>query len=387
MSNFNLRVTLLLCPNELYIDQEPPDQTWPTPKGVELQFKERSDPSAKSDPKVIKFPSSTDKGTSSKSLAAGPTYDIEVPDDPFTSWSDWTVEPKFIDASTDETELVVRLIPPTGNWLLPLLLRRSDSDGKRAAVGAAELTDQAGNTLCSRPDGYVYAAVPLGDTTLTFKNVEQPGIGFFKPQVEKVRFCVTETPVVQAADIFYSPTTEVAESAAARISVTPTVAMRSGGKRKPEALVGASATIRCCTDSPSTALAPTKRLAQGAEEILFDNLLPAAYAISVVPPAQFNGWPIKEPSRDLGTWYTKPAASPCVPTEFHFEEITVTGRVQTTDGRLVEQELELEIYGGSSLISTLTVKGGTFSIPLDWGMPLKIGLAYNTDLRIEGIPL
>jgi hypothetical protein len=385
MPDFNLRVILRLCPNELYKD-ELADPTWPTLEGVKLRFKERpAAPEEKpADPTVVKFPPSTDKGVASKDLEPRTIYDIEIPGKSFDGWA---VYPSFIDTDDSAAEREIRLIPPEANWLLPLLLQIQDGNGRRLPVSAAEVTDNAGNTLFSRRDGYLYAAVPLGDTTLTFKKVEAPGVGFFRPQVEKVRFCVTETPVVQTAEIFYSPATEAAKSTAARITVIPTVAMGSSDKRKPEPLVGACATIRCCTDPPSTASAPAKRLAPGAEEILFDNLLPASYTISVVPPAQFNGWPIKESSRDLGTWNTRPEASPCVPAEFRFEEISVSGQVQTTDGRLVEQELELEIYGSSSLISTLTVKGGTFSVPLDWGMPLKIGLAYNADLSIDGIPL
>jgi hypothetical protein len=378
----NLRVKILLCPNEQY-EAEQPDQSWPAPKGIQLRFTEQAGPDADADAlKIVTFPPSNDKGCASKVLAPK-TYDIQVMDDAFNGW---TVNPPSIDTGKSGTELDLELIPPPGSWLLPVRLLYYDSNGKRCPVGAAEITDDTGTTRRSRSDGYVYAAVHAGKIILTFKKAGEPGRGFFKPQVETIQFPVPETKVVQIADIFYAPTTEIAESAAARLSVTPTVAMQSGGNRKP--LTGASATIRCCTDPSSTAPANTKRLAEGAEEILFDNLLPSYYAISVVPPpTQLNGWPIKEASRDLGIWYASPEAPPSVLAEFHFEEVVACGEVQTTDGRLVEQGLELEIYGGSSLIKTLTAKGGTFSVPLDWGRPLRIGLGYNPDLKIERIPL
>ena len=56
------------------------------------------------------------------------------------------------------------------------------------------------------------------------------------------------------------------------------------------------------------------------------------------------------------------------------------------DGRLVERTSIWKYYG-SEKFKVRTVKGGTFEIDLDWGVPLKIRLARNDEIKVSGIPL
>ena len=406
-----LTINLFLCPNEKYKEQ-PPDPTWPAPGGIGIRLvpTRAADSVAaaaarekKNTPKAVKGAdkeaaagareaaagrkpisvTTNDEGiASAKDIPAG-NYTIEATDYSFAGWGVW---PKTVEIEDGPKKADVKLFPPAYKWLLPLRLQRYD-DGKRVALSSAEVDYPEGKTkLSSRTDGHVYFAVPQVLITLSFKNVDLPGVGFFKPQAKEIRFCVSETPKVAIADIFYAAATEVTESPAARVSVEPFVRVQSGGGWTKEPLIGASTTITDATPGSFKGGSFTKRLTSGSE-IIFDNLLPVSYTVVANAPAQFKDWPIEENSLDLGAWYARPECPTQVMAEFHLEELTVTGRVETTDGRLVQQNLQLEIYGDSGVIRTFTVDGGNFSVALNCGVPSKIGLGLNDGLQIDGIPL
>jgi hypothetical protein len=319
------------------------------------------------------------------------TYVIE----PLGDFAGWDIADGTVDVGDDPVDRKVVLYPPDGKWLLLLKLWGYDGGGSAFPLPAAEVVDTEGGIVRSAGDGHAYVPVPLGQVLLGFlskslqpgETAGQPDGGLFRPRADKVWFVVRDTPEVETADIFYGPETEVEQTAAAQIVIVPTVLVQSGGQRVAEPLIGATATITDTTPGPANTGSQTKVLASG-EEILFDNLPPASYAVMVSPPAQFRDWPIKEKWLDLGSCYARPSAPPHLDAQFHFEEIMVTGRVMTSDNRLVEQDVRLEIYGESGVIRRLTVKGGTFSVPLDCGGPSKLGLGLNGEIQIDGaIPL
>jgi hypothetical protein len=414
-----LTVTLFLIPNEKYQEQ-PPDPTWPALQNVELcligeqaqalhadaaaLYAKAADmekgaktpkdeagaegletraaaKEAKARAAEVSLPTG-EEGNASGDVSEG-SYKLQVRDGPFAGWNIWPAE---IAMGDEPKEQIVKLFPADNQWLLPLRLWRYDDDGNRFPLASANVTIGKAEPLSSGPGGYVYGAVPQGEVTATFETREQPGAGFFRPQADKVRFYVADTPIVTVADVFYAAATEVTQSAAAQISIMPTVRTRSADGRRMEPLIGATATIRDSTPGSAKSGALTKQLKSG-ELIVFDNLLPAPYQVTVTAPASFRGWPIEETAKDLGTCYARPGGAPPVPAEFYFAEITVNGRVQTSDDRLVDQELQLEIYGDAGVIRTLSVKGGTFSVPLDCGAPAKVGLGQTGELQVAGLPL
>ncbi len=209
------------------------------------------------------------------------------------------------------------------------------------------------------------------------------GVGPLKPQNEKIKFKIDNTSKVGVAEIAYLADAEESASPLARISVEPTVKTAFGAT---EYLTGATATIEYSAPAARGTVTQTASLAPGDKKIWFNSLPAGIYSGAVTPPANFNGWPVEQKPRSLMAECVQAGHTAEHSAEFQFEKVDVTGRVQTTDGRLVEQELYLEIYS-SDVSKTLSVKGGTFCIQLDWGVPLKIRLAMNADLNIDGIPL
>jgi hypothetical protein len=390
-----LTITVYLSPNEQYTGD--PDPTWPRPAGVTLQLKQAKEPGkqAKEPGKQAKEPGKQAKEPGKQAKELGPTdsegvitladiaqgtYLVEVLDPYFADWT--PADPISIDEDVEAKNVI--LTPPEDTWLLPLLLRRYGDDGEPAGIPGAEVKDQAGTAFRSRDDGFVYAAVPRDrehSATLSFEDASPPGLGPLKPQNTEIKFRIYDIPQVETTEVAYLADDEAPGSPLTRISIEPTVHTVLG----EEALTGTRATIEYSAhSSPRTLSAPA--LAPGEKKIWFNNLLPGIYAATVTPPPTFNDWPIVPgarsfmPERALAGRTLEHEAS------FKFQKVTVTGSIQAMDGRLVEQEVRVEIYGSENY-KILTVKGGTFEVQLDWGVPLKIRLALDADISLDGLPL
>jgi len=305
-------------------------------------------------------------------------YTIEVLDPDFAGW---TPHPDSVTVD-DDTEHTITLSPPTGTWLLPLLLRHYGHGEGPAGVPGAEIKTDAGASLRSRADGYVYAALRPGTVILSFGDEDVPGLGRMKPQNSKIKFEVCETHDVEVTEVQYLADATAPASASARISIEPKIRTVSG----EVPLTGARATIEYATPSSPDTVSPAAVLGPGEQKIWFNDLLPAIYSATVTPPATFNGWPVEpgeHPFLAERVWHGRTLEHAH---SFRFQKVTVTGRVQAADGRLVDHDVRLEIYGAEHF-ELLTVNGGTFEVELDWGVPLNLRLARNAEISIGDVPL
>jgi hypothetical protein len=377
-----LKITVFLIPNEDYKRES--DPSWPKPAGVKLHFnKEDRDPEGQ-DPEGLDpegFPATDATGVTSHDLPEG-TYSVQA----LEEFADWSVVlrggSKEVPVTDVPKDVELLLVPPEGKWLLPLHICCYGAEGAQIALRGVQV--RCGNQpFTSRDDGFVYATVPSGPVTLSFETVSVDGLGTLKPQNDKIKFKTGGTCKVEFAEIAYRADAENLASRLAKITIEPTVQSATGAE---EPLTGASATIRCSTPASESTPPRTASLGPGSKKICFSSLPPGIYAGEVTPPRNFNGWPVVPQPYTLTAEWVSAGQTAEHSAEFRFENINVTGRVQTTDGRPVEQELDLEICG-SEVSETLTATGGTFSIQLDWGCPLTARLATNNQLSIGDVPL
>lgn len=368
-----LTITVSLIANEVYANQ--PDATQLPSPGVVLQLAE---PRKKTQ---YLLDATSDAGVTGSAEVAEGKYEVTVPNPEFDAW---TIAPKEIQIKEETEDKTVLLIPRDQKWALPLLLCGYDGQGAPIKVPGAPVKDsKAGTTFQSLANGYVYAAVPPGTATLSFKNVSVPGAGLLQPQDSKIKFEVIETPDVEVTQVQYLADTEASASPLARMSIEPKILTASGYKP----LTGASARIEYSTRSSARVVSLAKELEQGKKKIWFNDLLPGIYSAAVTPPAKFNNWPVAQAKHSFTAESVRPGRIvEHQTTSFRFEKVTVIGRVQAVDGRLVEQDVHLEIYGSENS-KILTVKGGTFEVQLDWGVRLEIRLARNDEISVDDIPL
>lgn len=378
-----LTITVFLSPNDQFNGD--PDPSWPTPQGVTLQLTN----TANKKDAVVLDATDSDGIASSDKLAAGTTYEVKVLDGYFKGWT----APGVVSVGADDTDQDVVLVPEKDQWLLPLLLCRYDDNGKPAGILGAKWSYRydgkvpAGakakdGPLDARDDGYVYAALRPGTVILSFEDETVAGTGLMKPQSTEIKFQILETRQVEITQILYLADAEASASPLARMSIEPLVKTVAGAV----SLTGASATIEYSTPSSPGTVSPAKKLGPDEKKIWFNDLLPGIYTATVTPPATFNNWPVVPVEKSFPAQRIWPG----IPVEhqhtFKCKMVTVTGRIQAMDGRLVEQDVNLEIYGSENF-KVRTVKGGTFEIDLDWGVPLKIRLARNDEIKVGGIPL
>ena len=379
-----LTITVFLSPNDKFAGD--PDPSWPRPRGVTLQFTNKAD---RTDLPAL---AATDAEgvTRGDGLVPGAKYEVKVLDGYF---KDWKPAGEF-SVTADDTEKAVVLVPARDLWLLPLLLCRYDDDGNPVGIAGAKWSYKypegkvpagaaaKGGPFDARDDGYVYAALRLGTVTVSFEDETVPGAGLLKPQSPEIIFRIPEASTVEVTQIQYLADAEASPSPLGRLSIEPLVRTVTGDV----SLTGASATIESWTPSSPRTVSPARTLGPDEEKICFNDLLPGIYAATVTPPATFNDWPVVPAKRLFPAervWPGIPVEHQCT---FKCKMVPVTGRIQTLDGRLVEQPVNLEIYGSENF-KVRTIKGGTFEIDLDWGVPLKIRLARNDGISIGGIPL
>ena len=377
-----LTITVFLSPTDKFTGK--PDPSWPRPRGVTLRLTEKAGKKKKS----VELDATDSEGTvRSDKLAAGATYKVKVLDDYFKGWrhaAEITIE-------DDDCEQDIVLAPGRGRRLLPLLLCRYDGTGEPVGVPCAKWGYNYGDKKMpggakakagpfeARDDGYVYAALWPGIVTLSFQETGA-GTAPMKPQSREIKFHIPDSGEAEVTQVQYLADTEVDASPLGRISIEPLVKTVAG----VVPLTAASATIEYRTASASV-VSPPKKLGPNEKKIWFNDLLPGIYAATVIPPGTFNNWPIVPAEKS----FTPEKAWPGHPIEhqhtFKFQTVPVSGRVLTMDGRPVHG-VNLEIYG-SEQYKILTVKDGAFEVQLDWGVPLKLRLARNGEIAVDGIPL
>jgi hypothetical protein len=378
----NVTITVFLSPNEKY--RADPDPSWPRPQGVELQLTNTKDKT-----ETFDLDATDSNGTiAHDGLTAGAAYDVEVRGGYFKDW----MPVGEVSVDSDDCEQDVILLPGKGKWLLAMLLCRDDGTGVPTGVPCAEWTYEYGNAkglpagvrtkdgpFEARDDGYVYAALWPGTVTLSFEETGAGG-GNLKPQTPEIKFQIPQSRDVEVTQVLYLADAYLEASPLGRVSVEPLIKTASG----TVSLTGASATIEYLASSPPV-VSPPKKLGPDEKKIWFNDLLPGVYSATVVPPGTLNNWPIVPREKS----FTPERAWPGLPVKFQhtfkFETVTVTGRVQATDGRLVDG-VKLEIYG-SKQYKMVTAEHGRFEVQLDWGVPLKIRLAGNDEIEVDGLPL
>jgi hypothetical protein len=379
----NLTITVLLSPNRKFTGN--PDGSWPKPQGVELRLTNREKEKA-TDP--VNLDATASGGVTSGDVLAG-TYAVTVVDADFNDWE----APGAVTIDPDDTEKAIVLVPVKDRWLLPLLLCRYDDDGNPVGIPGAEWSYRydgektpggmrtEGGPFAARDDGYVYAALDPGTVTLSFQDETAAGAGLLKPQSRKINFRIPRLRHVDVTQVQYLADDDVPASPLGRLSIEPLVKTIAGAV----CLTGASATIEYGGPSPRT-VAPAQKLGPDEKKIWFNDLLPGIYAVTVTPPATFNNWPVKPSDASSPAECVTPGTAAELRRTFRFEMRTVQGRVQAMDGRLVDQDVNLEIYGSENF-KVVTARNGTFETELDWGVPLKIRLARNAQIRLGDIPL
>jgi hypothetical protein len=375
-----LKITVFLSPNENFPDD--PDASWPRPRGVKLKL---TPVRGGAD---IDLDATDGEGvTSGDGLAPGADYDVEVRGGYAT---DWTPAGQ-VSVDPHDCERDVVLVPKDDRWLLPLLLYRDNDAGKQVGISCAKWHYDYGAEIPpggapakdgpfeAHDDGYAYATLWPGTVTLSFEEIND-GTGDLKPQTPEIKFQVPKSREVEVTEVLYLADAEVEGSPLGRMSIEPKIETVTG----TVSLTGASATIEYRTPSPPVVSSP-KKLGLNEKKIWFNDLQPGVYGATLIPPGTFNNWPIVPEEKS----FTPERAWPGQPLElehtFEFETVTIPVRVQAMDGRLVTG-VKLEIYG-SEQYKIFTVKDGTYEVQLDWGVPLKIRLARNDELDVDGIPL
>ena len=376
-----LTITVFLSPNEKYKDD--PDPSWPRPRGVRLRLTNTVDHADTFDLDAT----DGDGVTGHHGLTAGASYEVKVRG----YFKEWTPAGE-VSVDPHDCEKDVVLLPGNGRWLLPLLLCREDDTGKPVGVPHAEWHYEYGDKkpgggapanggpFEARNDGYVYATLWPGTVTLSFEETDADTANL-KPQTPKIKFQIPESREVEVTQVLYLADADLESSPLGRMSIEPLIKTVA----ETVSLTGASATIEYLTPTPPV-VSPPKKLGPDEKKIWFNDLLPGIYSATVIPPGTFNNWPIVPKAKS----FTAERAWPGLPVKhqhtFKFETVTVSGRVQTMDGRLVDG-VKLEIYG-SEQYKILAVKDGEYEVQLDWGVPLKIRLAAkNDEIEVDGIPL
>jgi hypothetical protein len=125
-----VKITILLVPNVAYKGQS--DPTWPTPSGVELRLTPTSGAKV-----PVAFDATNADGVTSRDISPN-TYSVDALTGPFLGWM---AEPAAIPIDASTKDVIIRLIPPGGKWLLPLHVYRHGDDGTQIGVPGAEIKD------------------------------------------------------------------------------------------------------------------------------------------------------------------------------------------------------------------------------------------------------
>lgn len=381
MPEAEIRVGVLLCPDK-QLEGESPHSSWPCPAGLKVTFQKKGTPPADAGEAV----------TGPNGLATSPelehgVYTVRV--DPGAKLVSWTPVPAAFDVDTRKTKKrhSVKLVPPAGRRLLPLLLCHEGQDGKPIPLGNAEILIKvpggAPAPFHSHGDGHAYALVPHGKPTVEVEFKTVPGRQKnFEPPDKTVTFRAPEPTesVVEIPQFVYSVT---ARRAPVRgITIIPTIEVRPG---HAPPLTGATVVAELHATS-SQAVRHTRTLGSAETEVHFPNLDPGVYKVTVSPPASFNGWPIKAGQKSVEPHYLHSGEHFQQDVKFDFQTEKINGYVQAPQGKALDQELRLEIYGPDGSIA-VTAGAGPFTAEVPSSAPLKVRLAPGPAPTVGEMPL
>jgi hypothetical protein len=320
---------------------------------------------------------------------------IDAADVPFK----WTVrtDPDPLEVADDKAkqQQQIRLIPPAGNRLLPVLIRGEEQGGKTVPLSGAEVTLEAlgeaqwRQTFQSAADGWVYALVPHTAAGMPIKAVKlrfrkkKVGARLFEPVYDEVTIGIPkrDDPLIDKPAFDYQPTEPQREEFRG-ISVKPQIRKPTGATVP---LVGAKVTVKLQGTS-SRATEHVWTLEDKEEkEVRFPNLEPGIYVVTVTPPQTFEGWPIKAGPKKIGPHYLGTDEHFVADVEpFGFDQINLL--IETPDNRPLDHAVSFVIYGPDGS-AEVTAKAGKFSAAAPSKGPLKIKLARGTAPAVGGVPL
>jgi hypothetical protein len=346
------QITAVFCPHQDYKDAAPL-ASWPVGAGLEIRLTGRTGTSSGTETPL--HPADA-HGVTSSSVAAG-TYGVEVLNTPAL----WRLAKDELTITPRGDARHVVLVPEHGRQLVPWDLSYEDP-----VLGSGMLDKVtihvAGHEFPSDDNGRVNVVAPLGTATASFKDYPKDGRTLL-PEREELTFPVSKAKSPAPRKMVYAPDIQ--------LSVEPVVKPLSGTE---EPLEGAVVTV----DLNGQVL-PAKTLEKNQTQVVFDRLDQGSYGITVSPPA--DGMVLATKLRPIDL---QPGDAAEV--RVLFEQQNVSGQVQTEDGKLVTQDVQLQISGAGKPIA-VTASGGKFAEYVAGRGPLTIGLVPGQELEIAGIPL
>jgi hypothetical protein len=367
-----IKVEVLLCPHQRYLRSAPPGASWPRPAKLPVQLTRTGGGPAD----AVSLGKTNAKGVTKLSgELERDTYKVEIPG------YDFEADDLDLAKATDGQTLPVRLAPCAGRSLVVLQFTEYPAD---AGLGGANMriTSPGGFSApsTSTPDGRVYATAPADPVTFDFDPVPVAGGGRIIPADRTVPYTVEESDIVQVIPVAYWPAIE--------ISVEPTVNTPSGSA----ALTDARVTVEYRGSPGVPGSSATQSLPRGGTTVSFEYTFPGVYVVTVTPPADFAGWPIKAvPS--VTTAALPSGRSLPVPVQF---DVVATQsaefRVQTPQNQPLKRDLRLQIIGPASTVQPVIGKGPAFTadVPANESLKVKLDPAAApviTVPRIGDVPL
>ena len=360
-----IRAQVLLCPHRRHLVAAAPEASWPRPAGVEVQLT----PAGGSTGGPISLGATNRSGLTSLSreLELG-TYQVHIPGYDFTADLDLT-------AADHQKTVEVRLAPRGDRCLV--LLELIEAPTRRPVSGATVHVSTTGAAFTSLPSGLICATAPEGDVTLQFDPAADASGGRVLPADPSVPYTVQASGTVIPVPIYYWP--------AIQISVTPTVTTPAG----IVPLAGTCVTVEYRGSPGVPGFSETTDLGSGTGPATFEFPFIGVYVVTVKPPTNVDGLPIKNPANQVNTrafssggqWPVN-AAWQVIDTE-QAEFVVMTPQNQPLVGNLA-----LQIVGPDDMVQSVTGTGTSFTADVPKGEPLQIRLdATSVPPQIGTIPL
>jgi hypothetical protein len=352
MPGINVRVEVLLCPHRSHLTTKA-GSSWPRlAKAQVLLTDDKGD--------TVDLGETDDKGVTrlSGQLELG-TYRVEVPG------YDFEAKDLTLTRADANKQKEVRLVSRDDRWLVRLSFTEQPA-GAELEGASVKITSSDGvfsETFTSDEEGNAYAYVPAGDLTLEFA----PLILAYGPPLiasdTAVQKKVEPSEIVPVISIDYWP--------AIQISAEPTV--KTSGGTVP--LTGAYVTVEYRGSARFASSLETKSLDPGSDTVSFDYPFPGLYVVTVTPPPDYDGLPIKNGQAQRATRDLSPGEPWAVPAEF---EVVATKEIKflikTPENRPLAADLQLQVIGPSNVKIPVTGTPPDFTTDLPSDGDLEIQL-------------
>lgn len=349
-----IKVEVILCPHQRCLSIARPGASWPLPAKLPVQLTRTGGGRAD----VVLLGETNARGVTKSTELERETYKVEIPGYDFEAAAELNLA-----SATNGQTFSVRLAPRADRWLVVLQLTEYPA-GTGLGGASMRITSPGGGfpaPPASTPDGLVYATAPAGPVTFDFDPVPVAGGGRIIPADPTVPYTVEESDIVEVIPFAYWPAIE--------ISAVPSVRTPSGAVP----LIGATVTVEYRGSPGVPGSVATKKLPQGASTVSWEYAFPGVYVITVTPPPDFGGLPIKAvPS--VTTQALSSGQSLPVPAQFSLVATEKAEfRVQTPQNQSLKGNLLLEILGPGT-VQQVTGSGASFTADIPANEVLKVRL-------------